>query len=172
MVIHSASVERFSVSCMRDFFYFRFSDFWKFWHVSNCVGVVTIFLLLIFYGFFRVCFFFIFFYLQFLNFLGFFSSTFFCKIFGFFSVFFYKLLKLLLKFTEHQKWPKKNSKKDTLVKGRSPSQELEVGPRYFLVRTNQNRCPILEKRIFVWFRTLRLKKQNQNFFSFLELKNK
>ena len=75
----------------------------------------------------------------------------FIDFFFWFFWFFWKLLRLLLKITEvttkHQKWPKvsQNSiissffaqrEKNSSAEGRSPPQELEVGPRsgpYLLV---------------------------------------
>ena len=113
-----------------------------------------------FFGFFWIFWIFFGFFLDFLDFLDFFGFLDFLKFldfFGFFLDFFgflgflSKLLRLLLKVTKvtigHQKLPKmgQNSKISTFfarrakkasAEGRSPPQELEVGPRsgpYLLV---------------------------------------
>ena len=82
----------------------------------------------------------------------------FFKLFSFFLGFLSKLLRLLLNVTKvttgHQKSPKMGQNsiissffarraKKASAKGRSPPQELEVGPRsgpYFLVVLNMTRC--------------------------------
>ena len=114
----------------------RFLDFSTIFEIFEIL-VFFLWIFLIFFGFFG-----------FYRFFCVFFGIFFC-ILGDFFVFFSKLLKLLLKVTkvttEHHKLPKmgQNSiisyffaQRATKSLGRSPAQELEVGPRsgpYLLV---------------------------------------
>ena len=116
--------------------FFQILEFFNlFFYISNLLG-------------FFIWIFFVFFW-NFLRFFGFFLDFqdfwIFFFYYYFFRFLFFKLLRLLLKVTKvttgNQKWPKKHNKvffspKGKKSLGRSPLQELEVGPRsgpYLLV---------------------------------------